>query len=98
MNRKLNRQIGIHGCHGNGYAQGFSYQKDKRIVFHYTVCLSLAKKENVSEIAPEAALLNDPNRLTPGTNTTNQVVLLECDSSSGEKWDYDEIVSEQTFN
>lgn len=93
MGRKLNRQIGIHGCHGNGYSQGFSYQKNHQIVFHYTVCLSLARKENITELPSDTQLLNDPNILTPGMNTSNHVVLLPCNATSGEKWTYDRNVN-----
>ncbi|XP_055296048.1 polypeptide N-acetylgalactosaminyltransferase 1-like isoform X2 [Sitodiplosis mosellana] len=89
--RKINRQIGIHGCHGNGYTQGFSYQKNHQIVFHQNECLSLAKTENIT-IPSEAKLLNDPNLLTRGVNTTNHVVLLQCNATSGEKWTYNENI------
>ncbi|XP_031617146.1 polypeptide N-acetylgalactosaminyltransferase 1-like [Contarinia nasturtii] len=90
MGRKSNRQIGIHACHGNGYSQGFAYQKNQRIVFHHSDCLGLAKKENITEPSASDKLLNDPNILTFGVDTTNHVVLEECNATTGEKWFYDE--------
>lgn len=87
MGRIINRQIGIHGCHGNPYSQGFSYQRNQQIVFHYAECLSLAKKEKIVEFDADAK--NDPNVLTPNMNTTNHVVLLKCNATSGEKWHFD---------
>lgn len=96
MGRGINRQIGIHTCHGNGYSQGFAYQKNQQIVFHHSECLSLAKKENVTagnvDTNESSLISNDPNILTPGFNTTNHVVLLTCNATSGEKWSFDEIV------
>lgn len=77
--------------HGNGYSQGYSYQKNQQIVFHYDECLSLAKKEKITtKFDPK--LKNDPNVLTPNMNTTNHVVNLKCNATSGEKWLYDNIV------
>lgn len=77
--------------HGNGYSQGYSYQKNQQIVFHYDECLSLAKKEKVTtKFDPK--LKNDPNILTPNMNTTNHVVNLKCNATNGEKWLYDNIV------
>lgn len=92
LNRNDNRQIGIYQCHGNGYVQGFVYQKNGQIVFHYDKCLSIAKKENVTNTNYDPKILNDPNILTPNMNTTNHVVLLVCNATSGEKWSYNEEV------
>lgn len=91
--RKMNQQIGIHECHGNGYTQGFSYQKNQQIVFHHNECLSLAKKENILALSSEAKLLKDPSVLTDDTKTTNHIVLLKCNATSGEKWEYNDNVS-----
>lgn len=91
--RKANRQMGIHWCHGNGYSQGFAYQNNGQIVFHYEMCLSLAEEENITEQITDANQLTDHNILLPGVNTTNHVVLLKCNSENGTKWDYDEKVS-----
>lgn len=102
LGRALNRQIGLYKCHGNGYNQGFSYQKNHQIVFHPDLCLGRAKKENVSEIPPELAtddqFLNDPNLLTPEMNTEDHIVLLPCNSTNGDKWAYNETVSIQEKN
>lgn len=93
LGRAENRQIGIHQCHGNGYSQGFAYQNNKQIVFHYSDCLTLAKPEDpIEENEPYYPLANDPNYLAPGTNTTNHVVLRYCSPHNGTKWDYDEHV------
>lgn len=91
MGRKLNRQIAIHGCHGNPMSQAMSYQKNHQIVFHDSECLSLAKKENVTETYLDEN--NDPNQLDPSKDTTNNVVFLKCNATNGEKWLYDETVS-----
>lgn len=93
LGRIENRQIGIHMCHGNGYTQGFSYQKNQQIVFHHTLCLSLAEEENITEPITDTKLLNDPNVLIPGINTTNHVVLQRCSPYNGTKWNYDAKVS-----
>lgn len=92
LGRKNNRQIGIYQCHGHGYSQGFAYQKNQQIVFHHSKCLGLARKENVSAPILNVTKLNDPNLLTPDMNTTNHVVLLNCNSTNGEKWSYNEAV------
>lgn len=90
--RNENRQIGIYQCHGHGYSQGFAYQKNQQIVFHHSLCLSLAKWENVSEPIVNVTNMNDPNLLTPDMNTTNHVVLLPCNATNGEKWLYNKLV------
>lgn len=92
LGRNENRQIGIHSCHGNGYTQGFSYQKNDQIVFHHSLCLSLAVKENITKNITDPKELNDPNVLTPEMDTTNHVVLLNCSPTNGTKWRYDEKV------
>lgn len=83
----------MHFCHGNGYSQGFSYQQNNQIVYHYAKCLSLAKKENPTKAAADSHIQNDPNILPPNLDTTNHVVLLECNATSGEKWFYNQSVS-----
>lgn len=100
LGRALNRQIGIYNCHGHGYSQGFVYQKTRQIVFHHSECLSLAQKENATipngtinklgtfEIKNSLGL----NRTLAPVNTTNHVVLLKCNATSGDKWHYDESV------
>lgn len=93
LGRIVNRQIGIYTCHGHGYSQGFSYQQNGQIVFHHSVCLSLAKAENVTESIFDMDEINDPNILLPDTNTTNHVVLSECGPYNGTKWNYDERVN-----
>lgn len=95
LGRINNRQIGIYTCHGNGYSQGFSYQRNGQIVAHYTDCLDIAKKEDFTEEAFESNERNDPNALSPHTNTTNHVVLNTCGPHNGTKWHYDEKVNER---
>lgn len=90
LGRGENRQIGIFKCHGYGYSQAFSFQKNQQIVFHHSLCLSLAVKENHTK--PIDIDSNDPNILQPEVNTTNHVVLLNCNMKNGTKWSYDEIV------
>lgn len=92
LGRNVNRQIGIYGCHGVGYSQGFSYQRNGQIVFHYSLCLELAKKENPTETMFDMNEINDPNVILPHTNTTNHVVLNECGPYNGTKWNFDETV------
>lgn len=96
--RKLNQQIGIHECHGNGYTQGFSYQKNQQIVFHHNECLSLAKMKINTAIPTEAKLLKGPNALTVDAKTTNHIVLLQCNATSGEKWEYNDNVSKKKMH
>lgn len=93
LGRAINRQIGINKCHGNGYSQGFSYQKNNQIVFHPSLCLGIAHKENVTEPPRNAKNSNDINLLTPDMDTKNHVVLLPCNSTNGDKWAYNETVS-----
>lgn len=92
LGRPINRQIGIHTCHGHGYSQGFSYQKNHQIVFHHSLCLSLAQPEETPALAVEAIEINDPNLLKTGADTSNHVVLLNCNATNGTKWSYDEKV------
>lgn len=93
LGRAINRQIGINKCHGNGYSQGFSYQKNQQIVFHPSLCVGIAHKENVTAIPRNAKKINDINLLTPDMDTRNHVVLLPCNSTNGDKWAYNETVS-----
>lgn len=93
LGRNVNRQIGIYTCHGHGYSQGFSYQRNGQIVFHHSLCLGLAKKENITETTIDMNERNDPNVLLPTTNTTNHVVLNECGPHNGTKWNFDEKVN-----
>lgn len=92
LNRIENRQIGIYQCHGHGYSQGFAYQKNQQIVFHHSMCLGLARWENVSEPIFNVTNLKDPNLLTPDMNTENHVVLLNCNATNGDKWVYNKSV------
>lgn len=98
LGRITNRQIGIYTCHGNGYSQGFSYQRNGQIVFHHSVCLDIAKKENFTGTVLDLDETNDPNVILPDTNTTNNVVLSDCGPHNGTKWNYDEKVNENSFN
>lgn len=93
LGRAFNRQIGIHACHGNGYSQGFSYQKNHQIAFHPSLCLGLAQMENFTALLSDPKSLSDPDLLTPDMDTRNHVVLLPCNSTNGEKWTYNEAVS-----
>lgn len=92
LGRNENRQIGIYQCHGHGYAQAFAYQKNQQIVFHHSLCLGLAKWEKVSEPIFNVTNMNVPNLLTPDMDTTNHVVLLKCNATSGDKWLYNKPV------
>lgn len=92
LGRNENRQIGVYTCHGHGYSQGFSYQRNGQIVFHHSLCLSLAEKEVINESSDDIEELNDPNTILPDTNTTNHVVLLNCGPTNGTKWHYDDKV------
>lgn len=55
--------------------------------------MSHGTKENITILNQTALLLNIPKIPTPEVNATNHVVFLECNSTSGEKWLYDESVS-----
>lgn len=92
LGRKENRQIGIYGCHGHGYSQGFAYQKNQQIVAHHSLCLNLAKRENVSEPIANVTNVDNPNVLTPNMDTTHHVVLFPCNATSGDKWLYKKSV------
>lgn len=94
--RNENEQIGIFKCHGHGYQQGFSYQNDQRIIFHHSLCLSLAQIENVTNLNPIMDPLMDPimdiSTEIDQINRTNHVVLLNCNANNGTKWSYDDAV------
>lgn len=86
--RNENEQISIFKCHGHGYHQGFSYQNDQRIVFHHSLCLSLAQIVNVTNSNRIEGVSTD---IIP-VNRTNHVVLLNCNANNGTKWSYDVAV------
>lgn len=88
LGRKENEQIGIFKCHGQGYQQGFSYQNDQTIVFHHSLCLSLAQIVNVTKLNRIVDVSTEINQV----DRTNHVVLLNCNANNGTKWSYDVAV------
>lgn len=101
LGREKNNQLGIYLCHGNGYNQAFSYQKNHQIVFHPTFCLS-RRIETMNETIASNLTLNATDNLVLMENTlkeekiyilqTKHVVLLPCEANNGEKWLYNEEV------
>lgn len=90
LGRSENEQIGIFKCHGHGYHQGFSYQNNQQIVFHHSLCLSLAEIRNAT--ATDLDYIMDASTEIEPTNRTSHVVLLNCNTSNGTKWSYDVAV------
>lgn len=78
----LNKQIGIHGCHSNGYTQGFSYQKNQQFARHLSICIGLKVNNNTMPLIGNHTV-----------DTSNHVVLHECDTKlANQRWKYDEEV------
>lgn len=90
IGRPLNSQIGIYSCNGDGYSQGFSYQRNGQIVLHHSLCLSRVQPK----IDPKPELeyeLSEINKIEK-EEEKNYVVLLHCNANNGTKWSYNKRV------